>query len=391
MWVGVVVRMVVGCGVLALWLGSAAGAAASGWKVQRTPNPVGARHSQLVGVSCASTRSCIAVGYSTTADGAFVALAERWDRGGWSIQSPPKPAGARTSVLSGISCVSRTACTAVGYFTTRAGVAVTLAERWDGVNWSVQGTPNPSGAPYSYLVGVSCASRRSCTAVGSFGNTAGREVVLAERLDGARWSIQSVPSPAGATNSALKDVSCSSTSACTAVGDVLNPDAVDVTLAERWDGTAWTIQPSANSLFATYSRLVGVSCPSISSCDAVGFFENGAGHFVTLAERWDGTSWTIQPTPNPNRARSSQLLAVVCSSANACTAIGSFANSGGAFVTLAERRKRPGWAIQRTARPADAPNSGLDAVACPSPRFCTAVGYRIDRSDTVLTLAERYS
>lgn len=385
------VRLLVGYGVLALSLASVSGAAAAGWMVQRTPNPAGARHSQLVGISCASTSFCIAVGYSTHGGGALVALTERWQGGSWSMQRTAKPAGARTSVLSDISCVSRMACTAVGYFTNRAGVAVTLAERWDGASWSVQRTPNPRGATYSYLVGVSCASHKSCTSVGTFRAPDGQELVLAEHWNGDSWSIQPVPGPREATSSALTGISCASTSACTAVGSFVASDGVDVALTERSDGTAWAIEPSANSVSATYSHLVGVSCASIRSCDAVGSFENAAGHLVTLAERWDGTSWAIQPTPNPSRARKSQLFGVDCRSTIACTAIGNFANSGGAFVTLAERRKRTGWTLQRAAHPAGATNSGLDAVACPSPSSCTAVGYVIDHSGTVLTLAERYS
>jgi hypothetical protein len=213
--------------------------------------------------------------------------------------------------------------------------------------------------------------------------------VLAEHWNGARWSIQSVPNPPAATSSALEGISCSSTSACIAVGDFVASDGIDVTLAERWDGNSWAIQPSANA--ASYSHLVSVSCASIRSCVAVGYFENAAGHFVTLAERWDGAGWVIQPTPNPDDARASELFGVDCGSAISCTAIGNFANSGGAFVTLTERRKRTGWALSRAARLAGATNSGLDAVACPSLRACTAVGYSIDRSGTDLTLAERYS
>lgn len=32
----------------------------------------------------------------------------------WTIQSTPNPAGAKSSLLSGVSCTSATACTAVG-------------------------------------------------------------------------------------------------------------------------------------------------------------------------------------------------------------------------------------------------------------------------------------
>jgi hypothetical protein len=66
-----------------------------------------------------------------------------------------------------------------------------------------------------------------------------------------------------------------------------------------------------------------VSCTSATACTAVGHYQNGAGTRVTLAERWDGTSWTIQPTPSlsPNYFYTT-LSGVSCTSATACTAVG---------------------------------------------------------------------
>ncbi len=49
------------------------------------------------------------------------------------------------------------------------------------------------------------------------------------------WSIQTTPNPAGGSNSILNGVSCTSASACTAVGNYSNGTAT-VTLAERWNG-----------------------------------------------------------------------------------------------------------------------------------------------------------
>ena len=379
---------VVACVTLVLWLAPAGEALASGWTVRPTPNPIGAAHSQLVGVSCPSRNLCIAVGYSSVRAGAFTTLAERWDRNGWSIQRTQTPAGAQVSVLSAISCASRSSCTAVGYFTNGAGVAVPLAEHWNGRRWSVQRPPEPPNSTYSYLVAVSCAARRSCTAVGSVADTNGNELSLAERWDGTGWSIQPLQIPPGATAGRLNGASCTSPTTCTAVGTFLDPYGDYLTLVERWNGIGWAVQSSANPS-ANYSQLVGAWCASGGSCEAVGFFANGDGPLRTLAERWNGTSWVIQPTPNRSGARTNQLFAVACRS-TACTAVGNFANGGGAFGTLAERGKRDRWDIQPTAPPAGATNSGLDAVACPTAGSCTAVGYFIDRSGKVLTLAEQY-
>jgi hypothetical protein len=45
--------------------------------------------------------------------------------------------------------------------------------------------------------------------------------------------------------------------------------------------------------------LDGVSCTSRASCTAVGYSDNAPPITTSLAERWNGTTWTRVPTPNP--------------------------------------------------------------------------------------------
>src|SRR5205823_6314005 len=136
---------------------------------------------------------------------------------------------------------------------------------------------------------------------------------------------------------------------CTAVGSSDDTNsAVYGTLAERWNGSSWAIQPTPNPSGVYGSRLSGVSCSSASGCTAVGGYVTSSGIEVTLAERWNGTIWAIQPTPNPTGAKSSQLAAVSCNSASACAGVGTYTNSSGTQVPLAERWNGTSWAIQMT-------------------------------------------
>jgi hypothetical protein len=140
------------------------------WLLQSTPNPTEATHSVLSGASCTSTSACIAVGKYVTAiiGGNPSALAEVWNGTSWSLKSVPNPSEAKSSALSGVSCTSSSACTAVGTYTNGSGTTVTLAEAWNGTSWSVQSTPNPAEATASYLNGVSCTSSSACVAVGEY-------------------------------------------------------------------------------------------------------------------------------------------------------------------------------------------------------------------------------
>ena len=123
----------------------------------------------------------------------------------------------------------------------------------------------------------------------------------------------------------LNGVSCSSTSECTAVGNYyigMSP----VMVAQRWNGTKWSTQRTPTPTGASSTALDGVSCVSASACTAVGYYNNSTAS-VTLAERWNGTKWSIERTPNPNGASNSELDGVSCVSASACTAVGYYINS----------------------------------------------------------------
>ena len=328
---------VLACVMFAFSPSSCGAAPASRWSVQRTPNLAGAKGRRLYGVSCVSRTACTAVGAYAKSARIDVTLADRWNGTSWSVQRTPNPARAKHSELFGVSCVSRTACTAVGY-TNSAGAYVTLVEGWNGTSWTVQRTPNPADTTFSELLGVSCVSRTACTAVGHYTNRALIEVTLAERWNGTSWTVQRTPNPGGAKFSAnssneLLGVSCSSRTACTAVGDYANPAGTGGALVERWNGT-WTVQRTPHR----DSELLGVSCVSRTVCTAVGGAGNRAGYEVTLAERWNGTSWTVQRTPNATGAKSDGFLSVSCVSKTACTAVGDYyINAPGPPVALAER------------------------------------------------------
>ena len=91
--------------------------------------------------------------------------------------------------------------------------------------------------------------------------------MLAERWDGSSWSIQATPSSEGS----LSAISCVSAWWCEVVG------AADGALAVRWDGATWSQQVLPEVRFAS---LVAVACPERGVCTAVGTFSKGP-----LAER----------------------------------------------------------------------------------------------------------
>jgi hypothetical protein len=266
--------------------------------------------------------------------------------------------------------VSATACTAVGYSDYSRD---TLAESWNGTAWSVVPSPNP--APNGdFLDGVSCVSATACTAVGS----AGRKT-LAESWNGTAWSVVPSPPDKSSTGTELRAVSCVSATACTAVGDYVQGSSGPKTLAESWNGTAWSVVPSPNPNRhrpgITEDYLFGVSCVSATDCTAVGQSAR-AGKSRKLVESWNGTAWSVVPLPSPARAMGSSLNGVSCVSATACTAVGEYANRAGSVRTLVESWNGTAWSV------VPSPNKGtvndpndLSWVSCVPASGCTAVGF----------------
>jgi hypothetical protein len=389
------------------------------WSIETTPSPPGASSSELLGVSCAGSAFCMAAGDYTSGTGAGLtfaeqwngtrwsatpisnrasaylygaiscpsttsctatgtqgvnALADYWNGSGWSVESTPLPKGAQTSELLGVSCPSTTACTAVGNYVTSGDAHLLLSERWNATSWAIQPAPDPSAVQSSELEAVSCATPSSCAAIGNYYVRDAGNRTLAEQWSGTAWAIEPSPNPSDAVDAWLSSVSCRAAGACTAVGDYFSTSAVYLTLAERWNGTAWAIESTPNPAGAGSGSLEGVSCPSAISCTAVGAYLDSSGVNLTLAERWNGASWSIEPTPNPSGAQGSDLSAVSCTSATACTAVGSFESSAGAQLLFAERWNGTSWTIQAVPIPTGTTTAYLQSVSCPAATVCTAVG-----------------
>ena len=360
----------------------------AGWTIGKVANPLGAYFSRLLAVSCAAPTACMAVGSSFDfSTGSHLTLAELWDGSNWTVEATPDPTGATASVLSGVSCTSPTDCIAVGSAYDSTGIQVTLAERWDGRRWTVENSPPPLGASRSLLTGVSCATPTACTAVGSYENGRSLWVTLTESWNGFKWTKHTTPDPSGATYSQLSGVSCLSATACTAVGFYTSRAKVSGTLAEVWNGTNWAIAASPNPNGSTYNQLSGVSCATVAFCIAVGYDTNGGSVPVTLAEVWNGAAWSIMSTPNPTGSLSSYLSGVSCPTTSSCTAVGSDVNSIPLQATQASVWDGTRWTLQATPNPTAALSSQLSGVSCPTTTTaCIAVGY-----SSVGPLAEGYT
>lgn len=263
----------------------------SKWSIQPTPSP-GNEGIPFAAVSCGSATSCTVVGYYDFGALGFTSstLAEHWDGHSWSTQSLP-PAGNPGGDLSSISC-RRPACTAAGYYNGQSdegpGTAP-LALRWNGTAWAVQPTPGDATQnETSGLTGVSCPSARACTAVGV--SDSGGPLLL--HWNGATWRSQPV---AGnyALNYALNAVSCPSAAACMAIGS----SAAARWNGRRWASQRIRVPSGAHGL--SLSAVSCSSARRCTAVGFKNMTVSLVKDILTVAERWNGHNWTPQPTRNP--------------------------------------------------------------------------------------------
>jgi hypothetical protein len=370
-------RPALAAGVLAL-VAAAAGAAPAATAAAATPNS-----GQFYGISCPSAKWCMATGQKDTATGEL-SLAESWNGKAWSQLPTPTPAKTHLIFENAVSCPSRAFCMAVGEDIAYSGRQYAIAEVWNGSAWALELPPTPSGTPEIDLNGVSCTSPRFCVAVGFYmaqGDlSTGR---LIEMWDGTTWSIYSLPVPQSNTMSFGYAVSCTSPTWCVATGERMNSSQSLMTAAYVWNGTSWSRPANTpNPAGATSANLDGVSCTSPSACTAVGLYSNAANDYYTIAERWNGASWALQHSTNTSGIVT-QLKAASCRSSAACTAVGSDTTTPGVYSTFAERWDGKAWSTQDTP---SLTTSSLAAVSCPTSHQCTAVGTQY--GPTQFTVAE---
>jgi len=346
-------------------------AAGASWLQLDTPNVPGASAWEFTSVSCTSPNICVAVGDSSGSTNQL--LSENRTKKGWTIQHIPQPAAG--SALMSVWCTFSFSCIAVGDAPSGSNTTVPLAERWNGSSWQIQKTAKPKGAANSQLNSVTCVTALDCVAVGSASPSLNDQVPLVEHWNGKSWKIEKAPTRPGFIESNLTGVSCMSATRCIATGSSFKP-SVFVTLAELWNGSAWTIQKTPN--VTNGGRLNAVACPSRNDCLAVG---DGFG------ARWNGKSWALVKLGSPGSPAS--LTAISCR-AGVCYAAGNFFQDA-VLTGVIEFWNGSRWRVQNANIDTSNDSSIYGGISCTTATNCTAAGSYHDPVDGNRALAEDFS
>jgi hypothetical protein len=172
------------------------------WSVASTPPiPTAATatpYSMYDAISCSSADSCMAVGEFVDVNDTMHGFADVLAGSTWTSSEAPAVAGESGDQLNDVSCPSSSigTCIAVG-----AGMEpndVAIADSYSSGAWE-QSLPTPSVPPLAEtLSSVSCASARSCVAVGWMYSGTGYLPTI-DMLASGSWNVQVAEVPGNAT------------------------------------------------------------------------------------------------------------------------------------------------------------------------------------------------
>jgi hypothetical protein len=175
-----------------------------------------------------------------------------------------------------------------------------------------------------------------------------------------------------------------------AVGNSTNGGGWDQTLAEHWNGTTWTVFPTPN-IGVFHNDFNGVVAISTNDVYAVGsYWGDGLDNTqFAFIQHWDGTAWTQVTTLNPSTGID-LLFAVTATSATDVWAVGTYATSLVNLNTLVEHWDGTAWSQASSPNPSSFDNE-LFAVSAFSATDAWVVGEQSGGPGTPLqTLSEHW-
>jgi hypothetical protein len=310
----------------------------TGTAFREVPSSPTAICAAINGVAGTSTSDIWAVGSTNSARDPHV---RHWDGSIWTAGAgaaiPLPPAGGRrlrTTGLNAVAAIRSNDVWAVGKAMFADSSRNALVEHWNGSAWSLVSVPTPAGSELNAVSGPGPSDVWAVGSGGAVGSAAQSTLVL--HWNGSKWST--IPSPNTNTLNVLRGVSAISPTNVWAVGDsIKNPfDGVSVSapLVLHWNGGTWSsvavpkVGKGGHSLTAIAGR-------SANDVWAVGYDDDITGSIPirrTLAQHWNGTAWSVVASANPGTS-DNWLTSVVAPAGT--TAV--FASGTSAAGTLIER------------------------------------------------------
>jgi hypothetical protein len=265
----------------------------------------------------------------------------------------------------------------------------TLAEHWDGTRWTV--VPSPSEAEQdNVFFGVAALGPGDVWAVGQHKQPFFEdEHLLVEHWDGRQWSFS--PAPPASFDDTLEAVDGTGPADVWAVGAFnTGGTSLNKSLIEHWNGSAWTIVDHPHVGDLDFLHHVVAIAPD--DAWAVGSFYSSADFRLrTLTLHWNGSTWSVVPSPNVEEGvQSNSLWGVSAVSSTDAWAVGRRSDPDGPFrdATLALHWDGSAWSVIPSVDVGD--HSRMFDVSARARGEVWAVG-DVDSGTDLLPLTERWN
>jgi hypothetical protein len=244
-----------------------------------------------------------------------------------------------------------------------------LIEHWNGTTWAKQTVPDRKQGG---LDGLAVVSASNAWTVGISTAAASPRPVI-DHWNGSAWQAESSKLPSGAKGGALFGVAATSASSAWAAGYGFYGLKPTRPWIERWNGSSWTTEPSPGT--GGGSALLDSVAASPASAWAVGnAYTTGDQQQNPLAEYWNGTSWSVVASPSGS-ADGGLLSDVTAVPGGGAWAVGASCASSGFFSTLIERWNGKSWTKVPSPNASGATESYLAGVSAVSASNAWAVGW----------------
>lgn len=295
------------------------------WKAQHMAN---GSTPQLSAISCPSAHACMAVGSNgASLPGSGVVVTTSDGGATWSAASAPASAVA----VIGVACTSANSCTTI----VNDGTTTWSASTTDfGQTWQRTGDLPPS---FQAGQDLSCQTGGTCVIAGytSTSNGHGTGAVASSADGGQSWVAATVPTGTGV----LQSAACLSATVCLAAGSTSTTvsdvgPAKGALLRSTDGGRTWTASSATVPIDAVY----GVTCPSARQCAMVGSTWAGSPAVATgaVAQSRDGGA-TFSASSAAYVPLT--LVGISCPTTSSCVAVG---GNTVARITLLTPTGRPG-------------------------------------------------
>lgn len=213
---------------------------------------------------------------------------------------------------------------------------------------------------------VACVSDTDCWSVGTQ-YPDGNARTLAEHWNGTAWTAKATPNIGDAndasTDNRFNALTCVATNDCWAGGNATDGNNADSATVSHYDGTHWS---SVTSLDDQSSAVSSLSCVATNDCWVV-------GHEASASAAWhyNGTAWSTVDV-SIDGATNGALSGIDCVATDNCYAVGFVQIDNGDANGIVQHWDGSSWSLVKNA--GDDGAIALASISCASSTYCVAVG-----------------